>query len=209
MEQSSEANRQEGEETELADQRDLLKKAQAGDKAAFKELIKPYMPRLYGLAYQLTQRYEEANDVAQETIIKAYRSIANFRGDSEVFTWLSRILRNTVLDEVKRAVNRYEEATETLPEVLDNSLEKDQEHRELQGLVGEAIQELSPKLKDPLVMYDIEGYSYEEIASILEINVGTVKSRLSRARETLRQKLGARRERLEGYLPRIVEGQQA
>jgi RNA polymerase sigma-70 factor (ECF subfamily) len=192
----------------LAEKGDLLKKAQSGDKEAFKELIKPYLSRLYGLAFQLTQRHEEANDVAQETVIKAYRSIGSFRGDSEVFTWLSRILRNTILDEVKRAVNRYEEAVETLPETLDSTLEQRQEDREVQELVGEAVQELSPKLREPLVMYDIEGYSYEEIAAILDINVGTVKSRLSRARETLRQKLSARRDRLEGYLPHVAEGQQ-
>lgn len=184
------------------DPKSLLRKAQAGDKASFEKLIAPSLPRLYNLAYQLTQHHDDAGDAVQETAIKAYRSLANFRGDSEVFTWLSRILRNTILDEFKRASRKHEEAVEAVPESLDHSLETRFEDGERRELLREALDEMSPKLREPLVMYDIEGFSYEEISTILEINVGTVKSRLSRARETLRGKLRARKDRLEGYLPR-------
>lgn len=185
------------------DPKSLLRKAQAGDKASFEKLIAPSLPRLYNLAYQLTQHHDDAGDAVQETAIKAYRSLANFRGDSEVFTWLSRILRNTILDEFKRASRKHEEAVEAVPESLDHSLETRFEDGERRELLKEALDEMSPKLREPLVMYDIEGFSYEEIATILEINVGTVKSRLSRARETLRGKLRGKQDRMEGYLPHV------
>ncbi len=189
----------------------MLKKAQAGDKASFEALIAPILPRLFNLAFQLTRNHDDAGDAVQDSVIKAYRSLGSFRGDSEVFTWLSRILRNTILDEFKRAARRYEEAVETIPEPLggqgghDRSIETRHEEKELASLLKETIDELSPKLREPLVMYDIEGFSYEEIASALEINVGTVKSRLSRARETLRNKVKNRGEKLEGYLPKVAE----
>jgi RNA polymerase sigma-70 factor (ECF subfamily) len=192
----------------------LLKKAQAGDKASFEALIAPILPRLFNLAFQLTRNHDDAGDAVQDSVIKAYRSLGSFRGESEIFTWLSRILRNTILDEFKKAARRYEEAVETIPEPfgglgglcgLDRSIETRHEERELASLLKETIDELSPKLREPLVMYDLEGFSYEEIASTLEINVGTVKSRLSRARETLRIKVKNRGKKLEGYLPKVAE----
>jgi len=182
------------------EQRELIRRAQAGDKSAYEALVGPYLDRFYGLAYQLMRNQDDASDVVQEALIKAYRSIGSFRGEADFLTWVTRILRNTVLDELKRAVRRHEEAVETLPESLDRSLENKAEQKELKEIVHTAIDQLSPKLKEPLVMYDIEGYAYEEISQILGLNIGTVKSRLNRARESLRQKLVSQRNRLTGWI---------
>lgn len=184
------------------DQQALLRRAQAGDKAAFERLIAPHMNRFYGLAYQMMGNAEDAADVTQDAMIKAYRALGSYRGEAEVFTWIARIIRNTALDELKRAVRKHEDPVDVLPETPahGSGLERKAEDSELKHLMGEALGGLSEKLRDPLVMYDIEGYSYEEIANILEINIGTVKSRLNRARESLRTKLFAMRHKLSGYL---------
>lgn len=182
------------------EQRELIRRAQAGDKAAYEQLVGPHLDRFYGLAYQLMRNQDDAADVVQEALIKAYRSLGSFRGEADFITWVTRILRNTVLDELKRAVRRHEEAVEVLPESLDRSLEARAEQKELSQIVHEAIGQLSPKLREPLVMYDIEGFAYEEISQVLGLNIGTVKSRLNRARESLRQKLIGQRQRLAGWV---------
>lgn len=182
------------------EQQELIRRARDGDKAAFEALVGPLLDRLFGLAFQLMRNHDDAADVVQESLIKAYRSLASFRGDADFFVWVSRIVRNTVLDEVKRAVRRHEEPTETLPESLDRSLEGKAEQKELQDIVQECIGQLSDKLREPLIMYDIEGFAYEDISQILSLNIGTVKSRLNRAREALRQKLAAQGQRLAGWI---------
>jgi RNA polymerase sigma-70 factor (ECF subfamily) len=183
-----------------SEQPDLLRRAQAGDKAAFERLISPNMNRFYGLAYQIMGNAEDAADVTQDAMIKAYRALGTYRGDAELFSWIARIIRNTALDELKRAVRKHEDPVDVIPETPVHTLERKAEESELQQLMGEALDGLSTKLRDPLIMYDIEGYSYEEIAGILEINIGTVKSRLNRARESLKTKLFAMRHKLSGYL---------
>lgn len=180
----------------------LLPRARAGDKDAFERLVAPHLDRLFRLVHALVGNDADAADITQEAIIKAYRAIGGFRGDADLFTWLARIARNACYDEVKRAARRHEEPVEDLPEVAsERSLERQSEQAELVQLVHGAIATLSDKLRDPLVLYDIEGYSYEEIAGIMGLNLGTVKSRLNRAREALRVQLLAHQERLSGYLP--------
>jgi RNA polymerase sigma-70 factor (ECF subfamily) len=186
---------------EQAERQFLLRSAQKGNKAAFEKLITPHLPKLYNLAYHLVQHRDDAADAVQDTVIKAYRSIHGFREEADLGTWLSRILRNTILDEVKRAVRRHEEATEVLPERAEHITEPGMEKRELRDLMLAFINELSDKLREPVVLYDLEGFSYEEIAEILDINIGTVKSRLSRGRMALREKILAHPEKLSGYLP--------
>lgn len=185
---------------------ELLRRAQAGDKAAFEQLIAPHLNRFYGLAYQMMGNQEDAADVVQDAMIKAYRSVATFRSQAGFATWVGRIVRNCALDELKRAVRKHEEATEILPEALGPSLDHPTERNELQGIMAAAIDTLSDKLREPLVLYDIEGYSYDEIASLLDLNLGTVKSRLNRARETLRQRLMEQKSKLAGYLPGELQG---
>lgn len=186
---------------EQAERRALLRAAQQGDKAAFEKLISPHLSKLYNLAYHLIQHRDDAADAVQDTVIKAYRSLSGFREEADLSTWLSRILRNTILDEVKRAVRRHEEATETLPERSEHVTEPGMERQELKGVMLELLSELSEKLREPVILYDLDGYSYEEIARILDINLGTVKSRLNRGRLALRDKIMAQPGRLAGYLP--------
>jgi RNA polymerase sigma-70 factor (ECF subfamily) len=105
------------------------------------------------------------------------------------------------LDDVKRAVRRHEEATEVLPESGEHITEPGLEKRELRDLMLGFINQLSDKLREPVILYDLEGYSYEEISEILDINIGTVKSRLSRGRMSLRERIMAQPGKLNEYLP--------
>lgn len=187
-----------------AERQFLLRAAQKGNKAAFEKLITPHLSKLYNLAYHLVQHRDDAADAVQDTAIKAFRSLGGFREEADLGTWLSRILRNTILDEVKRAVRRHEEATDVLPERAVHITEPKMERQELRDLMLGFIHELSDKLREPVILYDLEGFSYEEIAEILEINVGTVKSRLSRGRMALRDKILAKPDRLTGYLPPLL-----
>lgn len=192
---------------EQGDQRALLRAAQGGDKAAFEKLLSPHLPKLYNLAYHLVQHRDDAQDAVQETAIKAFRSLKGFREEANFSTWLARILRNTILDEVKRAVRRHEEATDVLPERAEHVTEPGLEQRELRDLMMGFLGQLSDKLREPVILYDLDGYSYEEIAGILEINVGTVKSRLNRGRTALRDKILAHPGRLAGYMPAQLAAQ--
>jgi RNA polymerase sigma-70 factor (ECF subfamily) len=186
---------------EIEDRRFLLRLAQKGDKAAFEKLFAPYLPKLYNLAYHLLAHREDAADAVQDTAIKAFRSLKGFREEADLGTWLARILKNTVLDEVKRAVRRHEEATDVLPERVEHLIEPALERLELKGVMMELLGELSDKLREPIILYDLEGFSYEEMSLILDINLGTVKSRLNRGRLALRDRILAHPERLAGYLP--------
>lgn len=188
-------------EDEAEQRKFLLRAAQKGNKQAFEKLLAPYLPKLYNLAYHLVQHRDDAADAVQETAIKAYRSLGGFREEADLGTWLSRILRNTILDDVKRAVRRHEEATETLPERAEHITEPRAEQKELRDLMLGFIGKLSDKLREPVILYDLDGYSYEEISEILDINIGTVKSRLSRGRMALREQIMASPGKLAEYLP--------
>ncbi|MFP5503522.1 MAG: RNA polymerase sigma factor [Candidatus Sericytochromatia bacterium] len=134
---------------EQGDQRALLRAAQAGDKAAFEKLLSPHLPKLYNLAYHMVQHRDDAQDAVQDTAIKAFRSLKGFREEANFSTWLARILRNTILDEVKRAVRRHEEATEVLPERAEHQTEPGMEQRELRDLMMGFLGQLSDKLREP------------------------------------------------------------
>lgn len=188
-------------EEEAEQRKFLLRAAQKGNKQAFERLLAPYLPKLYNLAYHLIQHRDDAADAVQETAIKAYRSLGGFREEADLGTWLSRILRNTILDDVKRAVRRHEEATEVLPERAEHITEPRAEQKELRDLMLGFINKLSDKLREPVILYDLDGYSYEEISEILDINIGTVKSRLSRGRMALREQIMASPGKLTEYLP--------
>jgi RNA polymerase sigma-70 factor (ECF subfamily) len=181
-----------------------LRAAQRGDRQAFERLLTPLLPRLFSVAYHLTQHRDDAADVVQDSAVKAWRAIGGFREEADFSTWVLRIVRNTVLDDVKRASRRHEEPTETLPEAPVHVTEPRAERSELAAVMGRYVMELSEKLREPLVLYDLEGYSYEEIAEVLDLNLGTVKSRLNRARLALRERILAAPERLEGYMPEAL-----
>lgn len=188
----------------------LIAAAQSGDLEAFNELVRRYQDRLYTVAYRIMGDHDSAADAMQEALIAAFRGIRKFRGGS-FRAWLTRIVTNACYDELRRRRRRPQSSLEALF-VVDQSPEAEltlppvegpefyAERQELADLLHRAIQCLPEDQRAVLVLSDIEGYSYEEIAEILRVPVGTVKSRLSRARMRVRDFLLAHRELLPGRL---------
>jgi RNA polymerase sigma-70 factor (ECF subfamily) len=181
----------------------LIRAFQGGDKAAFDELVLKHQHKLFNLCYRFLGDYQEANDSAQETFIKVYRSLKKFRFESAFSTWLYRIAVNTSKNKLKSA--EYRQKKKMVP--LDNPVSvyncspaigiQDETHspamelekKERMRVIQEAINALPPEQKVVVTLRDIEGFSYEEIVAITGVNPGTVKSRLARARLDLRKKL--------------------
>ena len=181
----------------------LIRAFREGDKAAFDRLVLKHKDRLFNLCYRLLGDYEEANDAAQESFIKVYRSLKNFRFKSAFSTWLYRIAVNTCKNRLKSSA--YRQKWRMVP--LDNPVSADRSgpgreiHDESQSpaialqkkenmkAIQEAINALPPEQKEVITLRDIEGFTYEEVAEITGLNLGTVKSRLARARLDLRKRL--------------------
>lgn len=187
----------------------LINKSQNNDFGAFEQLINLYQHRVYALSYQLAGNHADAQDLAQEVFIKAFLAIKGFRNEADFGTWLHRITINLWLN-IKRKQNILstlsldqpiqsagEEVYRELAATSGNP-EKFVEDRELSSLVRLALNELSAEHKAMLVLRDIEGYSYEEMAAILSCSLGTVKSRLNRARQLLKQKVVLFTQEMEG-----------
>lgn len=177
----------------------LLARAQAGDVQAFERLVAAYERKVYNLAYRLTGNHDDASDVAQEALIKVYTSLGDFRGDSSFSTWLYRVVSNACLDELRR---RKRQRATSLDEPLatdDGALarqlaasgdgpEEALARKELRATVQLAIQNLDEEHRVVIILRDIQGHSYQEIADYLGLSLGTVKSRLNRARAALQKK---------------------
>lgn len=180
----------------------LVERARAGDALAFDELVTLYMDKIYSYVARMVGDTSEAEDIAQETFVKAFRNIRSFRGASSFQTWLYRIASNLTIDAVRRRKRRENTVSLDAPvegdagqitrELEDVSLAGPSgslETAELQRHVHRAIQELSPKLRAVVVLYELQGLSYEEIAEVLRCPLGTVKSRLFNARMELKERL--------------------
>lgn len=178
----------------------LVRRVQAGDVAAFDQLILKYRERLYSVVYNLTSNREDANDLTQEAFIKAFRSIGKFQAKSSFFTWLYRIAVNTTLTHLKRTrLKRFfsfdnldEEISQSeLVEVLASRTQTDKPTlmRELQEKLNDALQTLSLKHRTVVVLHEIEGLSHQEIAEIMHSTEGTVRSRLHYAKQQLQSLL--------------------
>ncbi len=170
----------------------LIINAKEGDTAAFAGLVRLYQDRVYSLCRQLLGNAHEAEDAAQDSFIKAYRNLRHFTPDASFYTWLYRITVNTCLDYRKRPFfgalwTTSREGEEFLTwEIADElSPERLYEAKQLGQALQRALDKLSLKLKTVIILREMEGLSYEEIAEVLDISMGTVKSRLSRAREEL------------------------
>lgn len=184
----------------LSDNISLIKAAQRGDSEAFAALIELFQGKVYGLSYHLTGNYEDAQDLAQEAFIRAYRFIGSFRMESDFGTWLHRITVNTWIN-IKRKQNKlYTDSLDQTVRTDSGELKREvtspfgipdeeAETRELQQMVRSAILELSDEHRTVLVLREIYGYSYDEIAASTDASLGTVKSRLNRAKSSLREKL--------------------
>ncbi len=182
------------------DERIIIDRCKNGDRKAFDTLVHAYEKKVYNLAYRLSGNYDEANDVSVDAFIRVFQAIKLFRGDSHFSTWLFRIVTNVYLDRRKRVQNKQHLSLEEYIELEDNTVYRQiedpsptpgmiVEQREKSQMLQAAIESLPDYQRAMVVLYHTEGLAYEEIASILSLPIGTVKSRLNRARMTLRNKL--------------------
>ncbi len=179
--------------------KEIIERVKNGDKKAYDLLVLKYQQRVINLISRFVKNHADALDVSQETFIKAYKALPNFRGESAFYTWLYRIAVNTAknhltvqsrkitksdydVTEIEQIGGNMTLTEQTTPE---NLLIKD----ELQDIVLNTIENLPEDLKSAIMLREIEGLSYEEIAAVMECPVGTVRSRIFRARETIDNKI--------------------
>jgi len=190
---------------EVAFDRILVDRFKNGDQAAFDEMVSRYWSRIFSMVHQLLRNSEDAEEVTQDAFIRAHRGLANFRGESAFSTWLYQIATNL-------ARNRYwywwrrkrdksvsidapmgADNNTTLADIIPADVETPDDitvTQEFVTRIGQGMEKISTKHREILILRNIKNLSYEEIAAILGISVGTVKSRIARARESLRSKLG-------------------
>ena len=178
----------------------LVEKAQRGDKKAFGMLVEKYQRRLNRLLSRMVRDQSEIEDIVQDSFIKAYRAINNFRGDSAFYTWLYRIGINTAknhlvkLGKRPKAMNDVEieeiENFEDAPDLRSHETpESSMMSREIVASVNQTIEALPNELKEAISLREMDGLSYEEIADLMNCPIGTVRSRIFRAREVIAEKL--------------------
>jgi len=183
---------------------ELIQQSCAGNMDAFEQLILQYERRVYTIAYKYMGNHEDASDMAQEAIIKAYQSIGSFRGDAAFGTWLGKITANQCLDELRKRKKQQTTSLEDTLELEEGSVKKEIEspaatpeeqaiRQETASYMQMLISELKEEYRAVVILRELEGYSYEEIADILSCSLGTVKSRISRARLYLKERILADR----------------
>lgn len=161
-----------------------------GDEKGFEMLVRKYQDRLLNIVYSLVGRDRESEDIVQEAFLKAYHSLKNFRKESQFSTWLYRIVVNTAYDFLRR--RRRFVRDEALLEASPTALESPREallSREKEALVQEALEDVPLKFRAALVLKEIEGLSYMEISRVLGCSIGTVESKIYRARQLLKDGL--------------------
>ena len=190
----------------------LIERSQNGDVKAFEELISGHEKRIYNIAYRLTGNYHDASDMAQETIIKIYKSISKYRGDAAFTTWIYRITVNTCMDELNRRKRKKEsfydiEEGEVFNEIADYSMNPENiiEQERIKQYLENLILALNPEYRIVMVLREHSGFSYQEIADYLNISIGTVKSRINRARIALQRKITSDAEQYPDIKCHIVE----
>ena len=173
-----------------------MKRARAGDLSAYDELIQRYQERIYATLYHMTANHEDANDLAQEAFIKAFRALKTFKGDSSFFTWVYRIAVNKTINFLKQRKNRNQMSLNDLdfnaehdPDLLalisDKTPRRDIDLSELQEKLNAAMQKLSEDHRLVVTLHDVQGLSHDEISKIMDCNTGTVRSRLFYARQQM------------------------
>ena len=178
----------------------LVARAQAGDAAAFDELIVKYSPRLYGLIYNMTSNHEDTNDMLQDVFAKAYRAIKGFRGKSSFYTWIHTIAVNMTLNFLKKRGRRYHLSLDDVDASIQNDKEfieatstsspvREADLSELQRRLNEAMMKLSDEHRAVVTMFHIQGMPHAEISKILGVSEGTVRSRLFYANRQLQNYL--------------------
>ena len=178
----------------------LVERCLQGDDAAWETVVRFYGKRLFNLSYRYTGRKEEAEDLTQEILIRVYQNLKSYRPDAGSFqNWILRVARNLIIDHY-RQVRRYPQTggsdqLEAAP-VADDKMpdpERTAEQREAAQFLEGGLQSLSPELKEAIILRDIEGMTYQDIADLLNVPEGTVKSRINRGRIELAKLLTKRR----------------
>jgi RNA polymerase sigma-70 factor (ECF subfamily) len=184
-------------------ERDFIERLRIGDPEAFDNLVTRYSGDIYAVLFRITENAEEAADLTQETFLSALKAIKTFRGDSELKTWLFRIAVNHSRNRFRWWKRRKRDVTisldapigdsdSTVSETIagdDTSAEDTVLRLEREAAIRKALGELPEIYREAIILCDIEGLTYEEIAAALEINIGTVKSRIARGRDELRRRL--------------------
>ncbi len=176
---------------------ELVQQAQSGDTAAFDQLVSRYRSRIFGMIYNMVHNEQDAWDLAQDSFVKAWKSIGRFRGQSSFYTWIYRIVMNVTIDSLRKKqvqggaefddtiqLKEIDPASRTVPHA-DALPHEQMEHKEIRGRIDAAIAELSPEHRAVILMKEIEGMQYHEIAESLGCSIGTVMSRLFYARKKL------------------------
>ena len=180
---------------------DIVRRVQAGEVAAFDQLVLKYRSRVYGVVYNLTSNREDASDLTQDAFIKSFQSINRFQGQSSFFTWLYRIAVNSTLTHLRKnrlrtifsfeKINTDDKVSAEVIAALTDDTGADHETfaRELQEKLNEAMQKLSIPHRTVITLFEIDGLSHQEIAEIMNCSVGTVRSRLHYAKQLLQSEL--------------------
>ena len=182
-------------EAQRAREREIILSILGGDPAAYRQLVETYQGRIYGMVCGMVRDPEEARDVTQDVFIKAYQSLERFRIDSNFYTWIYRIAMHRAIDHLRkkkrRPVQVYDDEVAThhggelSPDHARESPDATLQRSRLRAQIQEAISKLSPDHRQVIVLRELEGLSYREIAEILEVPEGTVMSRLFHARRKL------------------------
>ena len=182
----------------MISEKELLLKAKEGSDEAFEEIVKLYQQKVCSTIFYMVKNENIVEDLAQEVFIKVYKNISKFNEESSLYTWIYRITMNTCIDEIKKEkkityINTYvetdegdlevqfEDETQRVDEILENKIKKE-------SLI-KAIKALPPEQRALIVLRDIRQFKYMEIAEMLNLNLGTVKSKISRARQNLKELL--------------------
>ena len=175
---------------------ELVRRAKLGDGSAYEELVRKYQERIYATVYHMTANHEDANDLAQETFIKAYTALKSFKGDSSFYTWVYRIAVTKTINFLKQRKNKAhmslndidfnaENDPDMVALVSDRTPRRDVGLAELQEKLNGAMLKLSAVHRLVVTLHDVQGLSHEEIGKMMDCNVGTVRSRLFYARQQL------------------------
>src|SRR5512140_764872 len=181
---------------EPPDEMALVKRARQGDLSAYDDLVRRYQERIYATIYHMTANHEDANDLAQEAFIKAFQALKSFKGGSSFYTWVYRIAVNKTINFLKQRKNKVHMSLNDLdfnaehdPDLValisDKTPRREVSLTELQEKLNIAMQKLSEPHRLVVTLHDVQGLSHEEVAKIMDCNVGTVRSRLFYARQQL------------------------
>ena len=192
--------RTESESPAPVEESELVSRARRGDLQAYDDLVRRYQERIYATIYHMTSNHEDANDLAQDSFIKAFQALKSFKGGSTFYTWLYRIAVNKTINFLKQRKNRTHMSLNDLdfnaehdPDLMalisNKTPRRDADLTELQEKLNAALLKLSDSHRLVVVLHDVQGESHEDIAKIMDCNIGTVRSRLFYARQQLQSYL--------------------